>query len=49
LLILGNLKVHHARKVKEWLADHEERLQVHYYLPSYSSELNPDKRLNADM
>jgi len=47
-LILDNLRVHHARKVKAWLADHEEAIEV-YYLPSYSPELNPDECLNADL
>jgi len=47
-LILDNLKVHHARKVKHWLAGHEEAIEV-FYLPSYSPELNPDECLNADL
>ena len=47
-LILDNLKVHHARKVKAWLAKHEEEIEV-FYLPSYSPELNPDECLNADL
>jgi len=47
-LILDNLKVHHARKVKPWLADHEDGIEV-FYLPSYSPELNPDECLNADL
>ena len=47
-LILDNLKVHHARKVKAWLADHEDEIEV-FYLPSYSPELNPDECLNADL
>ena len=34
LLILDNLKMHHARKVKDWLADHEEQIAV-FYLPGY--------------
>ena len=32
-LILDNLRVHHARKVKEWLADHRDDIEV-FYLPS---------------
>jgi transposase len=47
-LILDNLKVHHARKVKDWLAKHEKEIEV-FYLPSYSPELNPDECLNADL
>ena len=47
-LILDNLRVHHARRVKDWLADHDEEIEV-FYLPSYSPELNPDECLNADL
>lgn len=47
-LILDNLRVHHARKVKAWLSEHEEQIEV-FYLPSYSPELNPDECLNADL
>jgi transposase len=47
-LILDNLKVHHARPVKQWLARHVEQIEV-FYLPSYSPELNPDECLNADL
>lgn len=47
-LILDNLKVHHARKVKAWLAEHADEMEV-FYLPSYSPELNPDECLNADL
>ena len=47
-VILDNLKVHHARKVKDWLARHDEQIKV-FYLPSSSTELNPDACLNADL
>lgn len=47
-LILDNLRVHHAKLFKTWLADNEDRIQV-YYLPSYSPELNPDEYLNCDL
>jgi transposase len=47
-LILDNLKVHHARPVKQWLAKHLQQIEV-FYLPSYSPELNPDECLNADL
>lgn len=47
-LILDNLRVHHARKVKEWLADHEDEIEV-FYLPAYCPELNPDEYLNCDL
>jgi transposase len=47
-LILDNLRVHHSRPVKEWLATRKDQIEV-FYLPSYSPELNPDERLNADL
>ena len=46
-LVMDNLKVHHCKPVKEWLEKNKERIEV-FYLPSYSPELNPDERLNAD-
>ena len=47
-LILDNLRVHHAKPVKAWLADHADAIEV-FYLPSYSPELNPDEMANADI
>ncbi len=47
-LILDNLGVHHCKPVKKWLADHPDEMEV-FYLPSYSPELNPEERLNADL
>jgi len=47
-LILDNLRVHHSKPVKAWLEEHEKQIKV-FYLPSYSPELNPDERLNADL
>lgn len=47
-LILDNLGVHHCKPVKAWLAEHSEHIEV-FYLPSYSPELNPDERLNAEL
>lgn len=48
ILILDNLKVHHAKPVKEWLADHKKMIEI-FYLPAYSPELNPDEYLNGDL
>ena len=39
-LVLDNLRVHHSKKVRAWLADHQDRTEV-FYLPSYSPEMNP--------
>lgn len=48
ILILDNLRVHHAKKVKKWLTGKEEQIEV-FYLPAYSPELNPDEYLNCDL
>jgi transposase len=47
-LILDNLRVHHSKPVKTWLARHRGEIEV-FYLPSYSPELNPDEMANADI
>lgn len=47
-LILDNLRVHHSKPVKAWLADRKDQIEV-FYLPSYSPELNPEERLNGDL
>jgi transposase len=47
-LILDNLRVHHSKPVKAWLAQRTGKIEV-FYLPSYSPELNPEERLNADL
>lgn len=47
-LILDNLRVHHSKLVKAWLAENKDRIEA-FYLPSYSPDLNPDERLNADL
>jgi transposase len=47
-LILDNLRVHHSKPVEQWLAEHDDHIEV-FYLPSYSPELNPDEMANADI
>ena len=47
-LILDNLRVHHSRLVKAWVAEHSAQIEL-FYLPSYSPQLNPEERLNADL
>lgn len=47
-LILDNLRVHHAKRVKQWVAEHEAHIAL-FYLPAYSPELNPDEYLNGDL
>ena len=47
-LVLDNLRAHHSKPVKAWLKDRKDQIDI-FYLPSYSPELNPDERLNADL
>ena len=47
-LILDNLRVHHSKPVKAWVDEHKDKIEL-FYLPSYSPELNPEERLNADL
>ena len=47
-LILDNLRVHHSKLVKAWVAERQDQLEL-FYLPSYSPQLNPEERLNADL
>ena len=47
-LILDNLRVHHSKPVKTWAAERQDKIEL-FYLPSYSPELNPEERLNADL
>ena len=47
-LIVDNLRVHHSRKVKEWLEEVEDQIEL-YYLPAYCPDLNPDEYLNCDL
>lgn len=47
-LIVDNLRVHHSKQVKAWLAELTDQIEM-FYLPGYCPELNPDERLNADL
>lgn len=47
-LILDNLRVHHSKIVKAWVAERKNQIEL-FYLPSYSPQLNPEERLNADL
>ena len=47
-VVLDNYGVHHSKPVKAWLEENKEMIEV-FYLPSYSPELNPEERLNADL
>ena len=48
LLILDNLRVHHSKPVAAWVAKRKDTIEL-FDLPSYSPELNPEERLNADL
>ena len=45
---LDNLRVHHSKPVKAWAEERKDKIEL-FYLPSYSPELNPEERLNADL
>ena len=47
-LILDNLRVRHSKLVMAWVAERVEQIEL-FYLPSYSPQLNPEERLNADL
>jgi len=47
-LILDNLKVHHANKVKNWVKARPDLIEL-FFLPAYSPDLNPDEYLNCDL
>jgi len=47
-LILDILRMHHSKLVKAWVAERQEQIEL-FYLPSYSPQLNPAERLNADL
>lgn len=46
-LIVDNLRVHHAKRVKAWEEEHSDQIKL-FYLPPYSPEFNPDEYLNQD-
>jgi len=47
-LIVDNLRVHHAVKVKTWVAEHRDAIEL-FFLPPYAPEHNPDEYLNNDL
>jgi len=47
-LVVDNLKVHHAHKVKAWVASHAHEIAL-FYLPAYAPDHNPDEYLNHDL
>lgn len=47
-LILDNLPAHHDKRVKAWLKDQREQIEV-FYLPAYAPEYNPNEYLNSNL
>ena len=47
-LILDNLRVHHAKTLHPWLAEHVHEIEL-FFIPSYAPQLNPDELLNHDL
>jgi transposase len=47
-LIVDGHPVHRSRKVKQWVENHGQDIQL-FRLPGYSPELNPDELLNQDV
>jgi transposase len=47
-LILDNMKVHHAKRVQEWLGKHQDEIEV-FFLPPYAPQHNPDEYLNGNL
>lgn len=48
ILVLDNLRAHHAKDVSQWLEHNKERIEV-FYLPPYAPQSNPDEYLNRDL
>lgn len=47
-LIVDNHRVHHAKKVRQWIEKYSDKIAI-YYLPAYAPELNPDELYNQDI
>ncbi|MEG3626604.1 IS630 family transposase [Streptomyces poriticola] len=47
-LVVDRHSAHRSKAVRDWLADHKDRVELHF-LPSSSPELNPDELVNADL
>jgi transposase len=47
-VILDGHPVHRSQKVKAWVADHLDQIEL-FQLPGYSPQLNPDELLNQDV
>ncbi len=45
-MIVDNLRVHHAKRVTQWIEEHKDKIAI-FYLPPYSPYLNQDYKRNA--
>jgi len=46
--LLDNLRVHHSKKVRNWLEKQKDKIEV-FYLPPYAPEYHPDELVNSDL
>lgn len=47
-LIVDGHSAHRAKKVREWVAERPDRIELHF-LPAHAPHLNPDELVNADL
>jgi transposase len=47
-VIVDNLRVHRAKVVRAWVADHADRIAV-VYLPPYAPAFHPEEYVNNDL
>jgi transposase len=47
-VIVDNLRVHRAKVVSAWVADHADRIAV-FYLPPYAPEFHSEEHVNNDL
>lgn len=47
-LILDNHRVHHSKKVKDYVEKHKDQLEI-FYLPAYCPDMNPQELVNQDV
>lgn len=43
-MILDNVRYHHAKKLKQFLEKHKDRIEL-FFLPPYSPDFNPMERI----
>lgn len=44
IMILDNVRYHHAKRLKQFLENHKDRIEL-LFLPPYSPDLNPMERI----